>query len=387
MVNTRSHSQAQGDEVERSTTPTEVLRETENVDLDPLLDPAQSRQASVDNMPNLAEAIMLMTETLKNRDTPSTKRAKAKEPDTFDGSDPKKLNNFILLCELYFRTNPSVYSDDNLRITFALSHLRGMALDYFEPTLLESDEAPKWFQEWEIFVTTLRDQFGPVDPTGEAENSLDHLKMQDNQHILKYNVEFNRLAIRTGWDDSVLRHRYYSGLAERIKDVMGQQGKPSTLHGMKTLAHAIDSRYWERQREKSRSGKGKTDDGDKSDKKNKDKADDKKPPSSSNNNSSNSNSGNNNSGNKNKNKSGKPQSSSSGASSSSNPLADKLGKDGKLTQQERQRRFDNNLCMFCGGVGHTAANCTKASSSAAKAKARSAQAKEKESVATDSKKG
>ena len=65
-------------------------------------------------------------------------------------------------------------------------------------------------------------------------------------------------------------------------------------------------------------------------------------------------------------------------------ISDKLGKDGKLTPQERQRRFNNNLCMFCGGVGHTAKDCNKASSSAAKAKARAAQVKEKESA--DSKK-
>ena len=32
---------------------------------------------------------------------------------------------------------------------------------------------------------------------------------------------------------------------------MVQQGKPSTLEEIKTLAHAIDSYYWERRREKS----------------------------------------------------------------------------------------------------------------------------------------
>ena len=75
MVNTRSHSRAQEEEVERSSTPTEVPKQPENVEQDLLLDPAQSRQASVDNTPNLAEAIILMTETLKNRDAPSVKRA------------------------------------------------------------------------------------------------------------------------------------------------------------------------------------------------------------------------------------------------------------------------------------------------------------------------
>lgn len=319
-----------------------------------------------ESTPNLATAIMLMTDELRRRENPS-KRAKAKEPDTFDGSDPRKLNNFILLCNLYFRTNSSYTSDSN-KVTFALSYLRGTALEYFEPAILDSDEVPEWMDNWSAFIRTLRIQFGPIDPTADAEDGIDNLKMHDNQHIVKYNVEFNRLSIRTGWDEGVLRHRYYSGLAERIKDIMGQQGKPVTLEAMKALAHSIDARHWERLREKSRAGKSKSDNSDKSDK----KSDDKKQNPASGSNSNNSNNAKNN--NKSNNKSGKPSSSSGNSAS----ISEKLGKDGKLTQQERQRRFDNNLCMFCGGVGHTARDCPKSSSSASKAKARAAQVKEKE---------
>ena len=75
--------------------------------------------------PNLAEAILLMTNELRRRETaPRSASGKVKEPDTFDGSDPRKLNNFMLLCNLYFRNNPA-YSDDEPKVTFALSHLRG----------------------------------------------------------------------------------------------------------------------------------------------------------------------------------------------------------------------------------------------------------------------
>jgi hypothetical protein len=365
---------------ERGTpTPKEPTREpTEPLD-EPLDDPLDSATAT-----SLAQAILLMTSELRRRENPSRK-AKAKEPDTFDGSDPKKLNNFILLCNLYFRSNPA-YDDDANKVTLALSYLRGTALEYFEPSLLDSDEEIDWIADWSAFVRTLRTQFGPIDPTADAEDGIDNLKMQDNQKIVKYNVEFNKLAIRTHWDDGVLRHRYYSGLAERIKDIMGQQGKPSTLEDMKSLAHSIDSRYWERLREKSRSGRTKSDHSDKSDS-NKAKSDDKKNQASTSGHSHNHKDnkfkkqhGNN----KSDNKSDKP-SSSSGSTST---ISDKLGKDGKLLPAERQRRFDNNLCMFCGGPGHTAANCNKSTSSASKAKGRAAQTKEKEKeTPSDSKKG
>ena len=40
-------------------------------------------------------------------------------------------------------------------------------------------------------------------------------------------------------------------------------------------------------------------------------------------------------------------------------LTGKLGKDGKLTPQERQRCMDNSLCLFCGKTGHIAKECPK----------------------------
>ena len=75
--------------------------------------------------------------------------------------------------------------------------------------------------DWSAFDRTLCRQFGPVNPHAGAEDSIDNLKMQDNQHTVKYKVKFNCLTICTGWDDSVLHHCYYSGLAECIKDAMG----------------------------------------------------------------------------------------------------------------------------------------------------------------------
>ena len=66
-------------------------------------DPEEPLQAETLNnlAPNLAEAIVLMTKQLRHCDPPIQK-AKAKETNTFDGSKPQKLNNFILLCDLFF---------------------------------------------------------------------------------------------------------------------------------------------------------------------------------------------------------------------------------------------------------------------------------------------
>ena len=192
-----------------------------------------------------------MTEELKRHDDKSGK-AKAKDPDTFNGSNPRKLNSFLLLCNLYFCNNP-FYANNDTKVTFVLTYLCGMALDFFELALSGLDDTPEWLDNWSTFIHTLHSQFGPIDPTADAEDSIDNVKMRDNQRILKYNIDFNRLSIQTGWNNTVLWHCYYSGLAKHIKDIMGQQGKPSTLTKMKLLAHAIDSHHWERLCERSHS--------------------------------------------------------------------------------------------------------------------------------------
>ena len=83
-------------------------------------------------------------------------------------------------------------------------------------------------------------------------------------------------------------------------------------------------------------------------------------------------------------------SSSQNSDKKTSDLNDKIGKDGKLTAAERARCFANNLCLFCGGVGHTVKECPQTSSSATKAKGRAAKAqpetKSDSTPAEDSKK-
>ena len=179
--------------------------------------------------------------------------------------------------------------------------------------------------------------------------------MRDNHCIVKYNVNFNCLAIETSWNDSVLQHRYYSGLAECIKDIIGQVGKPSTLTELKNLAHSIEACHWEQLCKKFHSDKSNQSNNDKSDKKpqnsnSQQQSTASKPQQKQQN-------------------SNKKSNKSSGTSTlPKSAISNALTKDGKLTQQEWQCCLTNNLCMYCGGVGHKASNCNKASSSITKAK-------------------
>jgi hypothetical protein len=54
--------------------------------------------------------------------------------------------------------------------------------------------------------------------------------MREGQHINKYVVEFQRLALQIrGWGDGALHCQFYNGLPAHIKDEISRMGKPATL--------------------------------------------------------------------------------------------------------------------------------------------------------------
>jgi len=268
----------------------------------------------------------------------------------------------LVQCELCFQDRAKAFCLDRAKVTFAQSYLKGMTLEWFEPDLLHSGDPadrPLWMDSWVHFVAELQSTFGPHDPIADAEHQLEHLQMKDAHRVMRYIVDFNRLASQVqDYGDGVLRRLFYSGLLDRLKDEIARVGKPLTLHGLRALCQEIDMRYWEHKDEISRTTKSQPT---------------LSPTKPSNSRGNSSNSG------QEKSKAGNPSSpansgssktTSNQSSSGSRPdLTNKLGKDRKLTADERKRRLDNNLCMFCGGTGHFTDNCPKKTK---KAKARAA---------------
>ena len=146
--------------------------------------------------PTLADAIALLAQTLNQpRETPAPS-SKVREPDQFDGSDSRKLRTFLMQLELNFNDRPTVFRRDRTKVNYALSYLKGTALDWFEPGLLGLDGSlePQWLSSYSEFVLELRANFGPYDPIGDTESELECLHMKDNQRITKYLVDFSHLA-------------------------------------------------------------------------------------------------------------------------------------------------------------------------------------------------
>ncbi|KIO05042.1 hypothetical protein M404DRAFT_25658 [Pisolithus tinctorius Marx 270] len=244
---------------------------------------------------NLALAIKLLARNACT--TPeSSSRTKLHEPDTFDGTDPKKL------C---------------------------MALEWFEPDLLRLDDPndwPLWMDSWREFILELQTTFSPHNLVADAESQLNHLHMKDNQCI-------NNLLHKSKATEMV--------------------GKPWTLHKLHHLTQEIDARYWECKEEVQQvskhqglSNSSNNKSGGSGNNSQAKTSQDKSKTGS-----------NNNTGSSPKPASLKPGNNNS--SNLSKPEPSKLRKDGKLTPEECKCRIEGNLCMFCGGPGHFAEKCPK----------------------------
>ena len=81
----------------------------------------------------LAEVLGRLANTLNSNQTPgpntNSRGTKAHIPDTFSGTEPDKLNNFLFQCRLYFRANPAQFDTDIAKINFAMTYLTGVAQD------------------------------------------------------------------------------------------------------------------------------------------------------------------------------------------------------------------------------------------------------------------
>ena len=92
----------------------------------------------------LAEVLGRLANTLNSNQTPglntNSRGTKAHIPDTFSGTEPDKLNNFLFQCRLYFHANLAQFDTDIVKINFAMIYLTRVVQDWFEVGLNQEDQ-------------------------------------------------------------------------------------------------------------------------------------------------------------------------------------------------------------------------------------------------------
>jgi hypothetical protein len=117
--------------------------------------------------------------TIKKLGKMKSDAGKLCELEPFTGKDPKKLKAFIFQCQLYLH-NPD-FDSDSKKVTFALSYIRDVTQEWFEPGISGLTNEPlEWSNNWKTFLDELCTNFRPYNRTGDAEHELTNLRMRDN---------------------------------------------------------------------------------------------------------------------------------------------------------------------------------------------------------------
>src|SRR5882724_7041023 len=194
------------------------------------IDPADDDTPVINSQADATAIAEAISKVLKTNNS----KPKLREPDPFDGSDPRKLRTFILQCKLNFRDRKEAFEDDSDEVNYILSYLKSTALDCFESTVLDLIE-PLWLSDFDLFIEELEANFGTYDPIGEAEAELEGLRMHDSHQATKYFIKFQQLASHIQWGDAALHRQAYNRLTKCIKDDMVHHNEPNTVSSLQEL--------------------------------------------------------------------------------------------------------------------------------------------------------
>jgi hypothetical protein len=298
----------------------------DNLSIDPALIGRQSPAPSAhdDTVRQLLNNLNARLETLETVPAPmvapqSFGSPKVALPDKFDGSI-SKCRRFISSVENVFAIQPYRYGTSEIRTRFIGTLLTGDALTWFSGIV---DYSPELLLDYENFILELKNLFDDPHAQRHACNSLKRLR-QGKFSVTSYSAKFRHIALETGYNDLAKMDIFRSGLNDDVKDVLATSlVDPENLEDLMKLCVKIDQRLYDRRLEKNSN---------------------KMPYGYSD-----------------KPKRNLPPGNQSAPMDLDHMDGKKLKPHGKLTKEERERRIQNDLCLYCGEPGHKVNSCSKRS--------------------------
>lgn len=184
---------------------------------------------------------------------PQSRSAKVSPPDMFSG-DRHKLYIYLSKCRHNFLSRPELFLTEPQKVLFASGYLDGAAYNWFQPLLDQyarsvggdsQEEIPTQFQTFEQYAKSLEDTFGDPDIVRSKERELRNLNQTTS--VATYLADFSRIKGFVKWNDEALASQFYKGLKPVVKDgLVYENPAPTTLAQLTSAALRIDSRQFER---------------------------------------------------------------------------------------------------------------------------------------------
>jgi len=228
--------------------------------------------------------------------------------DGFAG-DRRYLKGFLAKINLIFLLYPDRYPDDTTKVIYLISRLYGNAMNWAATLIERSDPC---LNDYQAFTSKLKSFYGDNDASYVANQMLKRIKQKSLGGIRGYISEFNKYADESNWNEEAKMDAFIDGLHQQVAlKVLELFPGPRDLISLQTIASRIDSRL---------SAKRTFFD-----------------------------SNNNNNSTRKKNNYRKTY----------NKDNSQAKYHGPLSNEEKERRKKNNLCLYCGSSKHKLDSCPK----------------------------
>lgn len=231
----------------------------------------------------------------------------------YDGN-PGTCRSFLTNCLLLFELNPSCYVTERARVASVITHLTGRAREWATAEWTKQSPVCQSYADFSSALTRVFDHGTPGRKSSRALLSL----RQGKTRVLDYAIEFRTLAAESRWNNHALADVFHHGLADNIKDQLAPLDLPEDLDSLVDLAVRLDNRLMERSKERSSNVV--------------------RPPAQGEHH---------------------PEVTASRGGAPAHALSVEPMQVGhtRLSPGERQRRFKEGSCFYCGQPGHILAHC------------------------------
>ena len=142
---------------------------------------------------------------------------------------------------------PTRFPHDKAKVIFLCSYLRGAAFTWAQPILetIDSPQENPILRNFNEFVHRLRAAFGDPDPIITAQRQLARLT-QGNSPASEYASTFQRFASQTQWNTAALKYHFIHGLSEELQDEISTRDMPDDFEDFVSRIIALDNNIRER---------------------------------------------------------------------------------------------------------------------------------------------
>ena len=172
---------------------------------------------------------------------PAPRNISVRRPDPFDGSR-HRTEEFIAQVEMFIRSEPASFVDDQKKVLFLTSYLTGEAFRWSMP--LMTSDTHGLTRDYAAFKRSLLNTFG--DPL-IRENAEDKFwKLTQVTSCARYVSEFRRLSMHVNFGEQAMVSKFRNGLKPEIRLELARAGGTRlALQPLMDMASRLDATLFE----------------------------------------------------------------------------------------------------------------------------------------------